>query len=151
MTTLREVLPPGAVIAIDTSPFIYSIEGGSAFDAVAVELFEHCIATARNPAVTTVITLAEVLVGAFQVGRDDLAAEYRDLLQRSANLELLDLNPVIAERGAELRARYSLRLPDALQVAAALFARAGYFVTNDDQTRRVSEITVIVLADIATS
>jgi len=147
--TLRDLVDAGALVAVDTAPFIYYIEGGSRFDAIAVELFEGCIATGRNPAMTTVVTLAEVLVGAFRAGQRDIAGAYRDVLQQSGHVEMHDLDPMIAERAADLRARYDLRLPDALQVAAALVSGAGYFITNDTRVRRVTEIEVIVLADVS--
>ncbi|MGH2599180.1 MAG: type II toxin-antitoxin system VapC family toxin, partial [Dehalococcoidia bacterium] len=77
------------------------------------------------------------------------AEAYRDVLRQSAHVEMLDLDPMIAERAADLRARYDLRLPDALQVAAALVVGAGYFITNDTRVRRVTETEVIVLADVS--
>jgi hypothetical protein len=44
----------------------------------------------------------------------------------------------VAERAAELRARYNLRTPDALQVATALVRRCEAFLTNDARLKRVT-------------
>ena len=120
---VRDAIPAGALVAIDTAPFIYYIEGGSTVDQAVAELFEDCIAIGRNQAVTTVITLAEVLVGAFQAGRQDLVERYRAVLSRSTGLRMLTLSTEAAERAADIRARHRLRLPDALQIAAAIDAR----------------------------
>lgn len=48
-----------------------------------------------------------------------------------------------------LRAQYDIRMPDALQMAAALEAGATLFVTNDRQLRKVQEIGVLLLDDYA--
>jgi predicted nucleic acid-binding protein len=50
-----------------------------------------------------------------------------------------------AERAAELRARYHLRTPDALQVATALLSDCQAFLTNDKDLSRIIEIQVLVL------
>jgi predicted nucleic acid-binding protein len=149
LTSLVDLLPVGALLGIDTSPFIYYMEAGSRFDAVATELFDDCIDTGRNPAVTTVVTLAEVLVGAMRSNRPDLAQRYRNLLGHTKGLRLLDITEDTAERAADLRQRYNVRLPDALQVGAAIQHGASHFVTNDDRFRRVTEIEVIILSDLA--
>ena len=145
---IRDRVPPGALLAIDTAPFIYYIEATSSFDHPVVELFDECVAAGRNPAVTSVITLTEVLVGAVGGGRRDLARRYRELLGHSDNLTLLTISPDVAERAAEVRVRHGLRLPDAFQVAAALVAGAAYLITNDVALKRVEDLEVVVLAEL---
>jgi predicted nucleic acid-binding protein len=44
-----------------------------------------------------------------------------------------------------LRARYQIRTPDAVQLAAAIEFGARLFLTNDDRIRRVAELEVVVL------
>ncbi len=53
-----------------------------------------------------------------------------------------------AERAAALRARYHLRLPDALQIAVALEAGCEAFLTNDRALKRVAELRVLVLDEL---
>lgn len=55
----------------------------------------------------------------------------------------------IANQAARLRASYNLRLPDALQVATAVYAGCDAFLTNDRQLQRVQELQVIVLEEIS--
>jgi predicted nucleic acid-binding protein len=55
----------------------------------------------------------------------------------------------VAARAAELRARYRLKLADALQLALALQAGCEAFLTNDLALRRVAELRVLVLDDLA--
>jgi predicted nucleic acid-binding protein len=44
-----------------------------------------------------------------------------------------------------MRTEYGIRVPDALQIAAALEARTTAFVTNDRQLARLQELRVLAL------
>ena len=46
-----------------------------------------------------------------------------------------------------MRARYMIRLPDALQLAAAIQAGATLFVTNDKRVKKVDAVEVVILSD----
>ncbi|MEP7336274.1 MAG: PIN domain-containing protein [Acidobacteriota bacterium] len=74
--------------------------------------------------------------------------EYRELLLRGLNFTTLAVSAAIAERAAELRARYRLRTPDALQIATALEADCEAFLSNDTGLRRVTELRVLLLDDL---
>jgi predicted nucleic acid-binding protein len=56
-------------------------------------------------------------------------------MDTAPNFTLADITRSIAERAANLRSRYALRLPDALQVATAIERGASYFLTNDQRLR----------------
>ena len=109
--SVRDIISAGMLVGIDTAPFIYYIERGSLFTSVAVELFDDCVMTGRNSATTTTITLAEVLVNPIQTGHHELAERYRNILRRNPEVALLTITPEIAERAADLRARYRLPFP----------------------------------------
>jgi predicted nucleic acid-binding protein len=47
-----------------------------------------------------------------------------------------------------ISARYSLRTPDALQVATALAAGCAALLTNDVRLQRVTELRVLVLDEL---
>ena len=78
----------------------------------------------------------------------ELQEEYRNLLLESANFQTLPIDSRLAERAAELRVRYNLRTPDALQVAAALAAGCEAFLTNDGTFKRVTELRVLILDEL---
>ena len=94
------------------------------------------------------VTLTEVLTQPKQKGNTTVEQEYRDLLLHSRNFKLLPIDSVIAERAADLRARYRFRTPDALQIAAALAAGCQAFLTNDSALKRTTELRVLVLDDL---
>jgi len=54
----------------------------------------------------------------------------------------------IADRAAELRARYRLSTPDSIQLATAVNHKATCFYGNDRTLRRVNEIQCLILDDV---
>lgn len=111
------------------------------------EIFRR-VDTGQVPGFTSVITLTEVLTLPKQLGDRALADEYRSLLLGSRHLNTVVVDPTVAETAAELRARYRLRTPDALQIAAVVSAGCEAFVTNDRDLRRVTELRVYTLDDL---
>ena len=90
----------------------------------------------------------EVLTLPKRVGNRSLEREYSELLLNSRNFSLVDVNPEIAENAAELRARYNLRTPDALQIASAIVTGCQAFITNDTVFKRVNELSILVLSEL---
>ncbi len=144
---LLDDIPTGGVVGLDTAPIIYYLEAYPDWGPLVRPLYETRIIPGANAAATSAITLAEVLVKPLRTARADLASAYKAFLTSTAHLALVSILPSVAERAADFRARYGLRLPDACQVAAALEAKATLFVTNDAQLRRVTELRVLVLSD----
>lgn len=68
---------------------------------------------------------------------------------RSRHLVLYAVDESVAIRAAELRARYELRTPDALQIATTLTHHCDAFLTNDAQLKQVDAVRVLVLDDLA--
>ena len=54
----------------------------------------------------------------------------------------------IAEYAAELRAKYRLRTPDALQVSTAISTGCQAILTNDKNWKRVTELQVIIVDEL---
>ena len=65
-----------------------------------------------------------------------------------ANTTFVDISQPTGEMAAKLRADYNLRLPDALQLAAAITYGCDAFLTNDAQLKRVVEIQVLVIDEL---
>jgi len=60
----------------------------------------------------------------------------------------VDVDRNVARAAAQLRAKYNVSLPDALQVAASLSYGAKAFLTNDKRLPKLQEfIDVLVLDD----
>ncbi|MGA9997143.1 MAG: type II toxin-antitoxin system VapC family toxin [Pyrinomonadaceae bacterium] len=149
MTKLDDALSGVTRLAFDTSPLIYFVEAHPKYDALVTDIFQR-VADGRITGIASVITLSEVLVQPILQNNASLCQSYRDLLIHSANFELLSINATIAESAADLRARYRLRTPDALQIATAIDAGCEAFLTNDAALKRVNELRVLALDDLET-
>jgi len=134
-------------LGLDTAPVVYFVEAHPHYGLLVREVFQR-IGNGDVAARTSVVTLSEALVRPLAVGDIPLQNEYRELLLRSEHVDTKAVDEVAAERAAELRARYQLRLPDALQLAVALEEGCQAFLTNDRRLQRVSELRVLVLDEL---
>jgi len=134
-------------LGFDTAPVIYFVEAHPRYDMLVTEIFQRVAAGALH-GVTSVITLTEVLIHPLRQGDIRLSDKYRTLLLNSSNFETRSIDATIADQAADLRARYGLRTPDALQIATALAAGCDAFLTNDARLQRVTELRVLVLDEI---
>ncbi|MBA2503631.1 MAG: PIN domain-containing protein [Pyrinomonadaceae bacterium] len=141
---IGDALQNVSALGIDTSPFIYFVERHPMYLNLVREIFKS-IDTAAFVGYCSTVTLTEVLTQPKRTQNRQLENEYRDLLTHSRNLTLVSIIPEIADTAAELRSRYRLRTPDALQIAAALESRCQAFLTNDADLQRVKELRVLVL------
>jgi predicted nucleic acid-binding protein len=90
----------------------------------------------------------EITVRPWQLGRESAAREYEAILVHFPNLSVVDVDRNVARAAAQLRAKYNVSPPDALQVAASLSFGAKAFLTNDRRLSRLQElIDVLVLDD----
>ena len=136
----------GVRVCMDTAPIIYFIEKNPKYLGVLKPVFLE-IDTGRIEAITSTITLLEVLVHPFRTKNDFLAEKYRDILLYSGGLTTFEIFHEVSEMSSKLRAKYSIRTPDAIQIAVGLLYRASKFLTNDSALKKVSDIDVLVLDD----
>lgn len=133
-------------VGLDTPVFIYAFEDNRHYGAVALAAFAQ-LASGQFRACASALALGETLVAAHKAERPDLVIRYRALFQSFPNLETRAFDTDAADRMAELRAKYSVCMPDAIHLASALGWGARAFLTNDASLRRVSEIEVLLLSD----
>lgn len=132
-------LADGSLVLVDTAPIIYVLEGRAGHGRRFQPLFQHHEQGRLALAVSTV-TMAEVLAGPFAAGEEALAKRYRSVLE---SWQLVDLTGDIAEQAARLRARYRLKLPDAVQLASALAINADALVTHDRDFGKVRGVRIM--------
>jgi predicted nucleic acid-binding protein len=132
---------------LDTAPIIYHVEGNLAYQPLTDQVFQT-IQDGTISAVTSSITLSECLVHPYRRGDMALAQKFRNVITAGVNTRYVGVDAV-AERAAEIRAQYNLKLADSFQVAAAIAAGCDAFLTNDSALKRVSGITILVLDDLA--
>ena len=134
-------------VGVDSNIFIYQFESDNFpdFAPLSQELFE-LVQAGKIEAITSGITLTEIGVVPYRRGRAEVAYQYGYVLRTMPHLSLVDIDHRVADRAAMLRARYGLRTPDALQLAAAIEGRATAFLTADREfTRAGGEIEIVLL------
>ena len=133
-------------VALDTAVFIYFVEEDPVFVDLVQELLAE-VAAGRLGAVTSALTLLEVLVVPLRSGNRPLAERYEALLTRSRGLRMAPLDLAQLRAAAQIRATYpGIRTPDALQLAAALTAGCTALVTNDRRLPSIPGLTVLKLS-----
>ena len=143
---IKSFLSRNKIFAADTMLFIYHFEDHVRYAPVTNMLFESW-ESGTNSGITSVITLLEILVKPRRDENWEAIRDYKDLLLTFPNLQLVPLESECADLASDLRARYGIRTPDAIQVASALFHSATAFVTNDDQMKQISELEIVLLDD----
>jgi uncharacterized protein len=141
---LRAFLRRHRRIALDTSVFIYQLEANARYLARTDQIFAW-IERPGGKAVTSTITMTELLVQPYRVADQQQADEFYVLLSTYPNLEWIAPNLEIADRAAKLRALHGLRTPDALHAATAVHAGATGLVTNDPVFERVKDFETLLL------
>ena len=137
-------LGPGAV-AVDTAVLIYFIEEDPAYSPEILPLFVAADQGDRV-LVTSALTLLEVLIVPFRAGDRLLAERYEHLLTRSRASASIDVSRDQLIAAAQLRARTGVKVPDALQVTAALAGGCRTLVTNDRRLPIVPGLRILQLS-----
>jgi len=97
------------------------------------------------------VTFAEILTKPFADKNLSLAEEIKFTLKSFSSLSVASIDEKLGEAAALIRARHTIRLPDALQVAAAVQGEATLFLTNDKRVKKVDALEVLVLSDFVQS
>lgn len=132
-------LSVGAMVLVDTAPWIYLLEDHPKFAPKFAGLFEAAAAGEVELALST-ITLAEVLTGPYKIGQTALAKRFEAVLN---TYRVIPVTAPIASLAAQLRVQYRLKLPDALQLATALEIGAAALVTHDRDFSAVQGLLVL--------
>jgi predicted nucleic acid-binding protein len=144
---LRRALEKHKIIGLDTAPFIYFIEDVVPYADLLDPVFNLLESHALR-AVTSTLTIAEILTKPFADKNFSLADEIKFAINSFASLSIVSVDEKLAEAAALLRARYTIRLADALQVATAIQGEATLFLTNDKRVKKVDAVQVLVLSEL---
>lgn len=137
----------GKTVFLDTAPLIYFIEGQKGiYYPFLKEIFKDN-SDGKIFFLTSTLSLMEVLVQPFRLNRRDLVENYKTILTTSSTMEILSIDSEIAVLASRLRADYNLKTPDAIQIASSINSGADFFLTNDKELSKVSEIKIRVLAN----
>lgn len=143
---LQRAVERHKTVGLDTSPFIYFIEDVTPYADLLEPVFDRLEHHALR-GVTSTVTVAEILTKPLADKNFGLVDEIKFTLKTFATLSMVTIDEKLAEAAALIRARYRFRLPDALQIAAAIEGEATLFITNDKRLKKIDAIEVLVLDD----
>lgn len=130
VTTLEKALPAGDRLLLDTTTLAAYLDADEHTHPIARHVVDVLVATGRNPAVVSTVTVMELLI------RPRRASPPRhhtllDFLRHQPNLAVPPLDLQMAQDAAMLRAEHRFSPPDALIIGTGMAAQAGHLVTND--------------------
>lgn len=148
MIKLADALVGVRRIGFDTPPLIHFVERVPVYVDLVRDVMQR-IDTGVLTGYAGMVCVSEVLFKSRQLGNAALESAYRNVLFGSRNFFMVPIDAAVAARAADLRVRYRIKLPDALQVAAALESGCEALLTNDGKDLRpITELRVLILDDL---
>ncbi len=135
------------MIGLDTAIFIFHFEENQKYLKITSAIL-GAIEEGKVKGVTSIITLMEILAKPKAENNQTAVEEYKFVLNTFPNLKVLNIDTRIAEKAAELKARYGITSRDAIQAATSILNGADTFITNDPNLRKVEEIKVLTLDEM---
>lgn len=135
---------------LDANVFIYALEYEAPVGEAARRVFAH-VGRGTASAVTSLLTLGELLPRAYREEDARLERAYETIFAGAPRLEIVPITDTVLRTAARRMATSRLRLPDAIHVASAIQARCDALVTEDAGIRSTSDLPVVRLNDPAFS
>lgn len=130
LSSLLRAVAEGDRVLLDTTVLAAYLDATEATHPVARHVVNELVATGRNPAVVSMVTVMEILVRPMRAtppGHHTVLA----FLRTHPNLTCVPVDLQVAQEAAHLRADKKLAPPDALIVATGLAAQVRHLITND--------------------
>ena len=143
---LRDALSGYRLLALDTMVFSYHLSSHPRYVPLTTAVLE-AIESGEVAGLTTTVTLAELLTMPAQANDRQAMRDYELYLIHFPNLRIVPLDDALAREVALVRAATGLRMPDAIQIAAAQHYGADAIVTNDRRWQGKVTGPVLVLLD----
>ena len=137
----------GKIIFVDTAPFIYYIEELGDYSDVLREFFT-VLDEGHVRAVTSVITMMEVLVKPYRLKLNNLVSQFEKTILNKMYIEVVGITLEIARLAAQIRAENKIALADAIQLATADYYHAAFFLTNDKRLHQVTNTKIVYLDNL---
>lgn len=144
---LQAALSQAGKVGLDTSVLIYHFEGNPRYAGLTSLIFSKVAGGLE--AVLSTLAIMELLVKPFQSHSPKVVEGLVSQLKAMPNFRFVPPGFDIAVEAARIRARSSLRPPDALHLATSLMEGADVFITNDGDFRPMAgkERAKILLLD----
>lgn len=141
----------GQRVYLDTNALIYAFEGDPASRTPGLTALLQAIDAERVMACASLLVRAEVMVRPVRERNEARVMFYRRLFGTATLLHDAPLTAAVADTSAVLRVRHpSLKLVDAMHLAAAQAASCKYFLSADQRLRAAARgrISMFTYADL---
>jgi predicted nucleic acid-binding protein len=134
------------IVFLDACALIYRVEEVAPWNRrVAQLLAAYLRKHAGLRLVVSRLSQLECRVQPLRESETDLLARY-DALFSAPDLQTVEIDANVIEGATEIRARFGLRTPDAIQAASCLSLDESHvFVTNDRTFTRVPKLSAVLL------
>lgn len=141
----RLKLPFAGPVYLDSNILIHPVERHEPYREVLNPLW-LAVEEGTAAAVTSELSLVEILTKPIRENNSALAGTYRELILNAKGIHPAPVSREVLTKAAEIRAHFGLKTPDAIHAATALLHPVALFLTNDSGFKRVPCLPV-VLAD----
>lgn len=152
---LTETISDGESILLDTSTVIAYLNLSESVSLAATYVFDQLVATERNPAVISSVTVGEILVRPLR-DLGHVPSHTKTFLLDFPGLSVRSADFLVAAEAAAIRAQTGVPLPDAMIAATATLTSSRWLITNDRTLRdRLDglewDTTVLLLSELKTT
>ena len=134
----------GETVFFDASPFIYYFEDKQPYGDLLAPIFLG-LKNGSIDVVSSLITVSEVLTLPYRRGQWDLIKTYSEVFGHQSNIEVLPMTLETANLTAQIRGKYGLKTPDAIQWATATLHGVDYFLTNDQGFKILNDDRILII------
>ena len=126
-------------ISLDTNIFlaIKNKEDSSPF----CEKILNAVEEKKFTGVLSTVVISEVLVGFYQNNEIWEADEFSQNI--TAYYKIIPISLEVSQKGAKIRAKYNIKLPDALIVASLNLSETKILITSDKVLNKCTEIMIM--------
>lgn len=139
----------GKRVYLDTNVFIYAVEPTESMQPLfekVTRLFELAL-NQQLIAMTSELSLAEVLVGAYKTS-SALVKIYEGLLRNRPELAVYAIDRDVLRHVARLRSQQKISLADAIHLSTALIHQADIFISHDKRISSPVNMLKFTLEDL---
>jgi predicted nucleic acid-binding protein len=135
------------LVFLDTMVFVYVLERHLVYSALA-EIVLNKVEAGDLRAITSSLTLAEVLTGPAYAQNLEALNDYELYINHFPNLTIHSVEPKHARTIAQVRSSTRLRTPDAVQLAVAMAASVDAIIGNDQMWNgKTAPLDYVMLAE----
>ncbi|MEE9378334.1 MAG: PIN domain-containing protein [Candidatus Lokiarchaeia archaeon] len=133
-------------ITIDTNIFINVKEEEEPFFKYSSKILD-AIEDGQLKGVISIITIAELCVGYYNVNKPKEKDEYISKLYSQDNFIIVNLDRVVADQSAKIRSKTNLRLPDSIIVAVSLLEKVSFLISNDERFNQAEKLIKVCTSE----